>query len=149
MKILKVSASVDKECRLVLPMESVKLEGFRPGDEVSALLAVPEDGEFPGLMMLAAPKDSAMSFFTQDCGGDEDGESAEEADDFALPHDLLRAAGIPIDGDLDVTCVPGAIIIRKSDVLDRLPDGLREIFWSFGIHPDTVREVMKKEGYFA
>ena len=40
MKILKVSASVDKECRLVLPMESVKLEGFRPGDEVSALLAV-------------------------------------------------------------------------------------------------------------
>ena len=33
--------------------------------------------------------------------------------------------------------------------LDRLPDGLREIFRSFGIHPDTVREVMKKEGYFA
>ena len=149
MKLLKVSANVDKEGRLVLPMESVKLEGFRPGDEVFALLAVPEDEEFPGLMMLAAPKDSAMSFFTQDCGGDEDGESAEEADDFALPHDLLRAAGIPIDGDLDVTCVPGTIIIRESDGLDRLPDGLREIFRSFGIHPDTVREVMKKEGYFA
>ena len=95
------------------------------------------------------PVCKAMSFFTQDCGGDEDGESAEEADDFALPHDLLRAAGIPIDGDLDVTCVPGTIIIRESDVLDRLPDGLREIFRSFGIHPDTVREVMKKEGYFA
>lgn len=148
MKILKVSASVDKECRLILPMEPVNLEGFRPGDEVSALLTVPEDGEFPGLMMLAAPKDSSLSFFTQD-RSDEDEEDAEEADDFALPHDLLRAAGIPIDGDLDVTCVPGAIIIRESDVLDRLPDGLREIFRSFGIHPDTVREVMKKEGYFA
>ena len=148
MKLLKVSANVDKEGRLILPMESVKLEGFRPGGEVSALLAVPEDGEFPGLMMLAAPKDSSLSFFTQD-RSDEDEEDAEEADDFALPHDLLRAAGIPIDGDLDVTCVPGAIIIRESDVLDRLPDGLREIFRSFGIHPDTVREVMKKEGYFA
>jgi hypothetical protein len=148
MKIFKVSASVDKECRLILPMEPVNLEGFRPGDEVSALLTVPEDGEFPGLMMLAAPKDSSLSFFTQD-RSDEDEEDAEEADDFALPHDLLRAAGIPIDGDLDVTCVPGAIIIRESDVLDRLPDGLREIFRSFGIHPDTVREVMKKEGYFA
>ena len=148
MKILKVSASVDKECRLILPMEPVNLKGFRPGDEVSALLTVPEDGEFPGLMMLAAPKDSSLSFFTQD-RSDEDEEDAEEADNFALPHDLLRAAGIPIDGDLDVTCVPGAIIIRESDVLDRLPDGLREIFRSFGIHPDTVREVMKKEGYFA
>ena len=146
MKILKVSASVDKECRLILPMEPVNLEGFRPGDEVSALLTVPEDGEFPGLMMLAAPKDSSLSFFTQN-RSDEDGESAEEADDFALPHELLRAAGIPIDRDLDVTCVPGAIIIRESDVLDRLPDGLREIFRSFGIHPDTVREVIKKEGY--
>ena len=30
MKLLKVSANVDKEGRLVLPMESVKLEGFRP-----------------------------------------------------------------------------------------------------------------------
>jgi len=129
-------------------MEPVNLKGFRPGDEVSALLTVPEDGEFPGLMMLAAPKDSSLSFFTQD-RSDEDEEDAEEADDFALPHDLLRAAGIPIDGDLDVTCVPGAIIIRESDILDRLPDGLREIFRSFGIHPDTVREVMKKEGYFA
>lgn len=148
MKILKVSASVDKECRLILPMEPVNLKGFRPGDEVSALLTVPEDGEFPGLMLLAAPKDSSLSFFTQD-RSDEDEEDAEEADDFALPHDLLRAAGIPIDGDLDVTCVPGAIIIRESDILDRLPDGLREIFRSFGIHPDTVREVMKKEGYFA
>ena len=148
MKILKVSASVDKECRLILPMEPVNLKGFRTGDEVSALLTVPEDGEFPGLMMLAAPKDSSLSFFTQD-RSDEDEEDAEEADDFALPHDLLRAAGIPIDGDLDVTCVPGAIIIRESDILDRLPDGLREIFRSFGIHPDTVREVMKKEGYFA
>lgn len=144
---MKVSANVDKEGRLILPMESANLEGFLPGSEVSALLAVPEDGEFPGLMLLAAPKDSALSFFTQDCGDDE--EDDEEADDFALPHDLLRAAGIPIDGDLDVTCVPGAIIIRESDVLDRLPDGLREIFRSFGIHPDTVREVMKKEGYFA
>ena len=149
MKLLKVSANVDKEGRLILPMESVKLEGFQPGDEVSALLAVPEDGEFPGLMMLAAPKDSALSFFTQDRDGDEDEEDSEETDDFALPHDLLRAAGIPIDGDLDVTCVPGAIIIRETDVLDRLPDGLREIFRFFGIHPDTVREVVKKEGYFA
>ena len=148
MRLLKVCANVNKEGRLILPMESMNLEGFRPGDEVSALLAVPEDGEFPGLMMLAAPKDSSLSFFTQD-RSDEDEEDAEEADDFALPHDLLRAAGIPIDGDLDVTCVPGAIIIRESDVLDRLPDGLREIFRSFGIHPDTVREVMKKEGYFA
>ena len=84
MKILKVSASVDKECRLILPMEPVNLKGFRPGDEVSALLTVPEDGEFPGLMMLAAPKDSSLSFFTQD-RSDEDEEDTEEADDFALP----------------------------------------------------------------
>lgn len=149
MKLLKVSTSVDKDGRLILPMESVNFEGFRPGGEVSALLAVPENEDFPGLMMLAAPKDSALSFFAQDRDGDEDEEDAREVDGFVLPHDLLRAAGISVDGDLDVTCVPGAIIIRESDVLDRLPDDLREMFRSFGIHPDTVREVMKKEGYFA
>lgn len=47
MKLLKVSANVGKDGRLILPMESVKLEGFRPGGEVSALLAVPEDKNSP------------------------------------------------------------------------------------------------------
>lgn len=148
MKLMKVSANVDKEGRLILPMKSVTLEGFQPGGEVSALLAVPENGEFPGLMMLAAPKDSVLSFFTQDSGNDE-GAEEEFEDDFSLPDDLLAAAGISHDGDLDITCVPGAIVIREADILDRLPDGLAELFDVFGIHPETVREIMKKEDYFA
>lgn len=129
MKLLKVCASVSGDGCLILPMESVNLEGFRPGNKVSVFLTIPEDGEFSGLMMLAAPSDSTASSFSQALDAIADVQE-ESADDFSLPHDLLRAAGIPIDCDLDVACAPGVIIIRESGILNRLPDGLRKMFRS-------------------
>lgn len=65
-----------------------------------------------------------------------------------VPVELLEAAGIPEDSDLDVICIDGAVVIVEADILDNLPENLRGLFDDLGINPDTVREVMRKEGYF-
>lgn len=148
MKLMKTRASVDKEGRLILPAESVNTSGFQPGGEVSVTLTIPEDGELPCPVMVVTPESSVMFTFAPDCEESEEPEEDEPEDDFSLPHELLQAAGIPVDSDLDVTCYPGAIVIKESDILNRLPDVFKALFHSYGIHPETVREVMKKEGYF-
>ncbi|WP_368488040.1 hypothetical protein [Clostridium sp. BJN0013] len=148
MKLMKMRASVDKEGRLIFPADSVNTAGFHPGGEVSVTLTIPEDGELPCPVMVITPENPIMFTFAPECDESEEPEEDESQDDFSLPHELLQAAGIPVDSDLDVTCVPGAIVIKESDILNRLPDGLKALFHSYGIHPETVREVMKKEGYF-
>lgn len=148
MKLMKMRASVDKEGRLILPAESVNTSGFQPGSGVSVTLTIPEDGELPCPVMVITPEDLVMFTFAPDCDESEEPEDDESEDDFSLPHELLQAAGIPVDSDLDVTCYSGTIVIEESDILNRLPDGLKALFHSYGIHPETVREVMKKEGYF-
>lgn len=145
MKFLKMSTGVDKEGRLILPMNSVNLDGFHPGDQVNAILTMPENGEIPFSMLTITSRDIVTFSFTQDCRE----EYVEEEDELSVPYELLEAAGIPVDSDLDVACYPGTIVIRELDILDRLPKGLKTLFQSFCIQPDTVREVMKKEGYFA
>jgi hypothetical protein len=70
----------------------------------------------------------------------------DNADSLMLPHDLMEAAQIPIDSDLDVVCTAGVIVIMASDILDELPDELAELFAELGISPDTVREVMQDGG---
>ncbi|MDA8227581.1 MAG: hypothetical protein M0T74_07735 [Desulfitobacterium hafniense] len=143
MKLIEKRICLDNEGRLQLPMEFINVAALQPGAELTVTLAIPEEGLLPCPVMVVSPDAPVAFAFAPDCGEDE-----EPEDDFALPHELLNAAGIPIDSDLDVSCVPGAIIIKESDIMNRLPDGLRTLFNSFGIHPETVRDVMKKEGYF-
>ncbi len=145
MKLIEKRICVDKGGRLLVPMEFINAAALQPGTEMSVTLAIPEEGMPPCPLMVISPDAPVTFAFAPDY---DDGDELEEDDDFSLPHELLNAAGIPIDSDLDVTCVPGAIIIKESDILNRLPDSLKALFHSFGIHPETVREVMRKEGYF-
>ena len=72
----------------------------------------------------------------------------DEEIDLTLPNELLEAAEIPEGSDLEIICAAGAIVIMEADILDNLPEDLRELFDMLGIDPGTVREVMRKEGYF-
>jgi len=148
MKLIEKRICVDKEGRLQLPIEFINVAALQPGTEMSVTIVIPEEGLPPCPLMVVSPDAHVTFAFAPECSEYEESEDDETEDDFALPHELLNAAGIPIDSDLDVTCVPGAIIIKESDILNRLPDGLKTLFESFGIHPETVRNVMKKEGYF-
>ena len=63
-----------------------------------------------------------------------------------LSADLLNAAKLEPGDVLSVTVTVDQL--ENEDILDNLPEDLRELFDMLGIDPETVREVMRKEGYF-
>jgi len=143
MKLIELRTSVDKQGCIVLPKEPLGNAGLKPGDEVRVTLAVgQEETESLCPQLIVTPQDVGVAVQLSGC------QEADEEGDLTLPNDLLEAAEIPVDSDLEVVCTAGAIVIMESDILDSLPDELRELFGELGINPGTVREVMRKEGYF-
>lgn len=69
-----------------------------------------------------------------------------ELDDLVIPRCLLEAADITGNCDLEIQCVPGAIIITASDVLEGVPVPLIALFHDLGISNATVQSVLMKGG---
>ncbi|MCR4436667.1 MAG: AbrB/MazE/SpoVT family DNA-binding domain-containing protein [Clostridiales bacterium] len=143
MKLIEMCTTVDRQGRIILPKELLGNAGIKPGDEVRVTLAVgQEETENLCPQLVITPQDVEVAVRLS-------GRREDDAEsDLTLPNDLLEAAGIPVGSDLEILCTAGAIVIMESDVLDNLPDELRELFGELGIDPGTVREVMRKEGYF-
>ena len=143
MKLIEMRTSVDRQGRIILPGDLLGNAGIKPGDEVRVtLVAGQEETESPCPQLVVTPQDVEVAVRLS---GRRD---SDEEGDLTLPNDLLEAAEIPVGSDLEVVCTAGAIVIMESDILDSLPDELRELFDKLGINPGTVREVMRKEGYF-
>lgn len=146
MKIIEMKSAVNQEGRLVFPAEAVAAAGLKPGDNICVAMTVrEEDGaSCPLVLITSEGVDVAVPLGEWQ----EDGAEFLLEDDLHLPNQLLEAAGIPLDNDLEIICAEGAIIIASLDILERLPEDLRRLFQDLGISPDTVREVMRKDGYF-
>jgi bifunctional DNA-binding transcriptional regulator/antitoxin component of YhaV-PrlF toxin-antitoxin module len=143
MKLIEMRTTVDRQGRIILTGDPLGTAGLKPGDEVRITLTVgQEETESPCPQLVVTPQDVEVAVRLS--GRRED----DEEGDLTLPNGLLEAAGIPMGSDLEIVCTAGAIVITESDVLDNLPDELRELFGELGINPGTVREVMRKEGYF-
>lgn len=143
MKLIEMRTFVDKQGSIILPGETLGAAGLKFGDELRVTLAVgQEETENLRPQLVITPKGVGVA--VQLTGWRED----DEEGDLTLPNDLLEAADIPEGSDLEIVCTAGAIVIMESDVLDNLPDELRELFGELGIDPGTVREVMRKDGYF-
>lgn len=69
-----------------------------------------------------------------------------ELDDLVIPRCLLEAAEITGNCDLEIQCVPGAIIITAGDVPDRVPAPLMTLFHDLGISDAAVRSVLMEGG---
>jgi len=69
-----------------------------------------------------------------------------ELDDLVIPKCLLEAAEITGNCDLEIQCVPGAIIITASDVLDGIPAPLMALFHDLEISDATIRSVLMEGG---
>jgi bifunctional DNA-binding transcriptional regulator/antitoxin component of YhaV-PrlF toxin-antitoxin module len=143
MKLIEMRTSVDKQGRIILPGEPLSAAGLKPGDELCVTLAVGQE-ETESLCPQLVITPQGVGVAVQLPGWRED----DEEGDLTLPNGLLDAADIPEGSDLEIVCTAGAIVIMESDVLDNLPDELRELFGELGIDPSTVREVMRKDGYF-
>jgi AbrB family looped-hinge helix DNA binding protein len=143
MKLIEMRTTVDRQGRIILPKELLGNAGIKPGDQVRVTLAVGQE-EMENLCPQLVVTPQGVGVAVRLSGRRED----DAESDLTLPNDLLEAAEIPVGSDLEILCTAGAIVIMESDVLDNLPDELRELFGELGIDPGTVREVMRKEGYF-
>ena len=63
-----------------------------------------------------------------------------------LPMELLRIAKLEPGDRLNIMVVE--VEDESDDILYNLPGDLRQLFDELGVNPETVREVMRKEGYF-
>lgn len=143
MKLYKTAAVVDKHGRVTLQTGMLDAAGLKPGNEVQVTLAVKQDEtESPHPQLVITPHGQKTAVQLTDRRKD------NEEIGLTLPNNLLEAAEIPEGGDLEIICTAGAIVIMEADILDNLPDDLRELFDMLGIDHGTVREVMRKEGYF-
>ena len=142
MKLYKTVAVVDKHGRITLQTGMLDAAGLKPGDEVQVTLAVKRDEtENPHPELVVTPHGLEVAVQLTDPQKD------DEEIDLTLPNALLEAAEISEGSDLEIVCAAGAIVIMESDILDTLPDELRELFNDLGIDPGTVREVMRNGGY--
>jgi bifunctional DNA-binding transcriptional regulator/antitoxin component of YhaV-PrlF toxin-antitoxin module len=143
MKLIEMRTTVDRQGRIILPKELLGAAELQPGDEVRVTLVVGQE-ETENLCPQLVITPQGVEVAVRLSGRRED----DEEGNLTLPNGLLEAAEIPVGSDLEIVCAAGAIVIMESDVLDSLPDDLRELFGELGIDPGTVREVMRKEGYF-
>jgi bifunctional DNA-binding transcriptional regulator/antitoxin component of YhaV-PrlF toxin-antitoxin module len=142
MKLTEIHTSVDKQGCIMISRESLASSGLIPGDEVRVTLIVEqEETENGNPLLVISPRGAGAAMQLSGWLDDEKGE-------LTLPNDLLEAAEISEVSDLEIICTAGAIVILESDILDNLPDELHDLFSELGINPETVREVMRKEGYF-
>ena len=65
-----------------------------------------------------------------------------ELDELVIPNCLLEAAGLSENCDLDIQCVPGAIIIGGIDPISIVPPALMELFDDLGISHAAIRKVL-------
>lgn len=135
MKMIEIQGVADNQGQLAIPAQLLREMGIASGDTVK-------------LACISNPRGSICNTF-KEFVLTADGIAAlkDEGDaEITLPHKLLEAADIPVDSDLEIICARGAVVILEADLLDILPDDLRELFNDLGIRPDTVREVMRSGG---
>lgn len=146
MKIMKTKLAVDAQGLLIISMipaglipdEQVDVVLATKGDEVAPLLLLTQAGIEVAIPLCALPVENTL----------DEKDEPEDEDSLNLPEELLEGAGISADSDLEIICGDGAIVILASVILNRLPEELAGLFQELGIHPDTIREVMRKEGYY-
>jgi bifunctional DNA-binding transcriptional regulator/antitoxin component of YhaV-PrlF toxin-antitoxin module len=140
MKLIETTATVDQKGRLAISQALRQKLELAPGIKIHVILSDTPNCLSEAWHRLIHKADSSESHSEE--------ENGEEVS-LVLPDELLGAANIPKGGSLNAVCVKGAIVITARDIINNLPDELRDLFDELGIDPGTVREVMEEEGYFS
>ena len=132
MNLVEIERSVGLDGQLILPADLLGAMGITPGDTVQ-------------LAYMTESPNSACNTYKRlvlKPNGDKNQNYGEECE-LTLPRELLNAAEIPLDSDLNLICAKGAVVITVGDLLDTLPKELRQLFSDLDINPNIVREVMR------
>lgn len=139
MRVIEIESIVDKEGKLTIPANLLGDMGLVSGDTVK-LAYISKSNDYPlntySKFMLTPNGIAAI----------EETEIDFEGRKISVPHELLEAANIPCDTDIEVVCTDGAIIITAADPLEIIPDELGQLFAELGISPETVRSVLMNGG---
>lgn len=136
MKIVEIKGKIAVDGSILLPPGVLNSMGIGIGDMVHLAYL----SHHPVKQL-----NSYGEFFITKDGIDSIGEPVEapETAQLSVPHALLEAAGIPLDGDLDITISDGCIVIGSDDPLQRVPPELRKLLGDMGICPELVRSVLE------
>jgi bifunctional DNA-binding transcriptional regulator/antitoxin component of YhaV-PrlF toxin-antitoxin module len=136
MKMIEIQSAVDQQGQLTIPAQLLRDMEIVSGDMVKLAYISDSTGTLSNTFKKFILTPNGIAALEDD-----------EEDELTLPHELLEAAQIPLGSDLEVVCAKGAVVIMEADLLDSLPDELRELFDDLGVNPDTVREVMRNRGF--
>lgn len=139
MKLIETRGAVAADGSIVLKPGVLETMEVQPGDTICLT--------YLGDKSIQAANSYSHVLLTKD-GVESITEPFDPADEpeLCLPHTLLEAAEIPLDGELSIQCLPGMIVIGNADPLDLVPPGLMKLFEELGVDPDTVRAVLMEGG---
>ena len=63
-----------------------------------------------------------------------------------ITDEMVRAANMSVESGLTITTVNKAIVITETDVLERVPDELLDLFDELDISEDVVRKTLLNGG---
>lgn len=140
MKLVETKGTIAEDGSIILLPGVLETMGMQPGESVF-------------LTHLADKSVKAVNTYSEvlltKTGIEGMTEPFEPADppEIVIPHLLLEVADIPIDGGLDIQCLPGVIVISSADPLDHVPPELMKLFDALEVDHDTIRAVLR-EGEF-
>ena len=140
MKLVETKGTIAEDGSIILVPGVLETMGMQPGDSMF-------------LTHLADKSVKAANTYHQvlltKTGIEEMTEPVEPADlpELAIPHLLLEVAGIPTDGELDIQCLPGVILISSADPLEAVPPELMKLFDALEVDHDTIRAVLREEEF--
>ena len=137
MEMIEIESTVDQQGKLTIPARLMEDLGLVPGDTVRLACVSKSHGD-PlntfGEILIASNGIAGLE------------EMEAEEGEISLPNELLEAASIPLDSDIEIVCTEGAIIITAADPLDMIPDELCQLFAELNISPEAVRSVIRNGG---
>jgi len=140
MKLVETRGTVAEDGSIILKPGVLETMDMNVGDTVCLTYLADKSAEpFNTYSEVMLTKDGIESI-------KEPFEPADEPE-IVIPHLLLEVAGIPVDGELDIQCVPGMIVISSADPLETVPACLMELFDELNIDHETIRAVLREGGF--
>jgi len=138
MEIVEMKGKIAEDGSIILPPGVLETMGVSFGDAVSLYCLINHSGQAENTFFLCGDE-------MENSSGVIEIEAAEQPE-ISLPHALLEVAGLPLDGDLDIQCVSGAIVIGSADLLSVVPPSLMGLFDDLGISHAAIRKVLTAGG---